>query len=441
MDNYMLIKQELLALIEETDGKRCLFTRNPKTDFSRVKKWTFAEIMRFMISMQGESLNCELLKYFHCDHNMPTKSSFNQRRAQILPDAFEYLFHRFTDTVNKDKLFQGYRLLACDGSTFTSVSNPEDTETHICWEGASKGYNQMHLNALYNLKTKIYQDAIIQPIHGSNENAAFCNMIDRYQGPQKTVFIADRGYESYNILAHILEKEMFYLIRVKDVEKKGGILYHLLDNSTVDMGSFDIDRSITLTRKQTKEIKADPQTFRYLPLSVHFDFLDKITRPFYEMNLRIVRFPLSDHSYESILTNLPRDLFPNDMIKELYHMRWGIETSFRELKYAVGLNNFHSKKADFIKQEIWARLIFYNFSEAIIARVAVRKSNRKKTYLYQLNHTNAIHICRMFLSIRKEAPPDLDFLISRELLPVRPGRSDPRKVKIRSAVSFLYRVA
>ena len=25
-------------------------------------------------------------------------------------------------------------------------------------------------------------------------------------------------------------------------------------------------------------------------------------------------------------------------------MRWGIETSFRELKYAVGLTSFHSKK-------------------------------------------------------------------------------------------------
>ena len=52
-----------------------------------------------------------------------------------------------------------------------------------------------------------------------------------------------------------------------------------------------------------------------------------------------------------------------------------------------------------------------------------------------------IHICRFFLSIRKEAPPDVESLISRELLPVRPGRSDPRKVKFQSAVSFLYRVA
>ena len=128
-------------------------------------------------------------------------------------------------------------------------------------------------------------------------------------------------------------------------------------------------------------------------------------------------------------------------IKKLYEMRWGIETSFRELKYSIGLTNFHSKKSDYIIQEIWARLILYNFCEAITTQTVLKQSNRKRKYVYQINYTRTIHICRYFLSIRKEAPPDVESLISRELLPVRPGRSDPRKVKLQSAVSFLYRVA
>ena len=40
-------------------------------------------------------------------------------------------------------------------------------------------------------------------------------MIDRYKGEKKTIFIADRGYETYNIFAHVQEKGMYYLIRVK----------------------------------------------------------------------------------------------------------------------------------------------------------------------------------------------------------------------------------
>ena len=171
-----------------------------------------------------------------------------------------------------------------------------------------------------------------------------------------------------------------------------------------------------------------------------FDFFSQ-DQHFYELKFRVVRFPLSDDSFECIITNLPQKDFPSDAIKELYQMRWGIETSFRELKYAVGLINFHAKKPDYIIQEIRARLILYNFCEAITTRTLSHQSRHKKKHTYQLNYTRAIHICRFFLSLREKAPPDVESLISRELLPVRPGRSDPRKVRFRSAVSFLYRVA
>ena len=47
-----------------------------------------------------------------------------------------------------------------------------------------------------------------------------------------------------------------------------------------------------------------------------------------------------------------------------------------------------------------------------------------------------------FYRLKKEkAPPDVEYLIGHELLPIRPGRIDPRKVKPQSAISFLYRAA
>ncbi|WP_374972327.1 transposase [Blautia producta] len=45
----------------------------------------------------------------------------------------------------------------------------------------------------------------------------------------------------------------------------------------------------------------------------------------------------------------------------MYGRRWGIECSFRELKYTIGLTNFHAKKVEYILQEIFAWLIIYNF--------------------------------------------------------------------------------
>ena len=122
------------------------------------------------------------------------------------------------------------------------------------------------------------------------------------------------------------------------------------------------------------------------------------------------------------------DLEENPYYKmEFRALRWGIETSFRELKYAVGLTSFHSKKREYITQEIWARLILYNFCEIITAHVVIDKCTQK--HVYQVNYTFAIHICRYFISkMVEKSPPDVEALISKEILPVRPGRHDPRKV-------------
>ena len=141
-----------------------------------------------------------------------------------------------------------------------------------------------------------------------------------------------------------------------------------------------------------------------------------------------------------ILTNLPGNEFPIDGIKEPYALRWGIETSFRELKYAVGLACFHSKKREYIIQEIWARLVLYNFCEIITSHIAIEKCTKKHTC--QVNYTYAVHICRYFISkMAEKSPPDVEALISKEILPVRPGRHTPRKAKPKKAVSFLYRAA
>ena len=42
-------------------------------------------------------------------------------------------------------------------------------------------------------------------------------------------------------------------------------------------------------------------------------------------------------------------------------LRWGIKTSFRDLKYAIGLVYFHAKKLNSVLQEVHAALLVLNF--------------------------------------------------------------------------------
>ena len=191
----------------------------------------------------------------------------------------------------------------------------------------------------------------------------------------------------------------------------------------------------------TNEVKNNPDKYRLLSTTSTFDFFDKAA-PFYEVFYRAVRFRISDaEDYESIITNLPREEFSPSDIKELYHLRWSEEISFRHLKYSADLSAVHARKRSSILQEIWARAILYNFSFVIIRELAKINSNsRKGKYEYVINITRALHLIRDLLLKRKGGlpPPDLEALISKETLPLRPGRNDPRNVRRQSVIGFNY---
>lgn len=170
--------------------------------------------------------------------------------------------------------------------------------------------------------------------------------------------------------------------------------------------------------------------------SVTWDFENICT-----LKYRVVRFLLSSGEYETIVTSLSRAEWSLEKIKELYNMRWGIETSFRELKYNIGMIHFHTKDEAFMKQEIFANLIAYNFCLAIAMTVKIRDYNSKK-YEYRIDFSFAIHVIKDYLRDFSKSPPDkIDRIISKKLCPVRKGRADIRKMKPKNVIPFIYRVA
>lgn len=135
------------------------------------------------------------------------------------------------------------------------------------------------------------------------------------------------------------------------------------------------------------------------------------------------------------------DLSEEEIIKR-YGYRWNIESSFRKLKYTIGLSNFHSYKPELIKQEIWARLIAYNLTETMINWTFIEKAERKHTY--KVNFSVAAHICRIFLRLATEENPiDVADLLKRELIPVRKDREYNRlqTAHFRKPRYFIYRAA
>ena len=246
-----------------------------------------------------------------------------------------------------------------------------------------RGYNLLHLNALYDLESQLYLDTVIQDGQEEHESRALVELVDRSELTEPVILIADRGYEAYNNMAHMEQK------------------------------------------------------YRWIPSKVHFDYIRDTSDALYPISFRVVRFAVKEGLYETVITNLPADRFPPPLLRELYHKRWGIETSFRDLKYTLALTHFHAKKRSFIKQEIFSRMTLYNFASLLRLHAIFTQSEGK--YLYRLNAAFAAHIAREFL-LGFIPATKVEPLVAKFPLPVRPGQQKPRNMRVKRPASFRYRM-
>ena len=434
------VKKLLFSVIDSITENYTDYVNDAKTDFTRARKLSFPTIIKAIIGMESKSITNELIDLFPNVESLPSASAFVQQRQKIKIDAFRRVFEEFTSKL-LSKSEKDLVMLAVDGSDIQIPTSPEDTSSYYPGTNGQKPYNLLHLNAMYNLENHLYTDVIIDGKMMSNEHSALQKMVDR-SPIHKALVIADRGYESYNSMAHIQEKGWYFLIRIKD--GINGIKNGL---DLPDTPEFDVDIHMKLTRKQTNEMKklfaTDRNHYKLIPHSTPFDYLPLKLRKhedtqFFELNFRIVRFKVNENLYETVLTNLDKKDYLPEKLKELYNYRWGIETSFRDLKYTIGMLDFHSKKVMCIHQEIYAHLIMYNFAEMITSHVVIEKKQRK--YTYKANFSVAAHMCRQFFR-GKTTSPNLETIIARNTIPIRTGRHRERNLTVKVFHGFLYRVA
>ncbi|MBO5469719.1 MAG: transposase [Lachnospiraceae bacterium] len=116
--------------------------------------------------------------------------------------------------------------------------------------------------------------------------SAFIRMLYAQSNDQKTIYIADRGYESYNIIAHIDSLNQKFLIRIKD-NKSGGFLKFFFQP---DSEEFDEEYTRKFTRKSsTRHLKTNEF---YIPIRHKYHQMDFFTEEHegYEIYSRIIMF-------------------------------------------------------------------------------------------------------------------------------------------------------
>ncbi len=440
MNSVKKIDKNLELAIDKVVANKEKYVMNPKADFTRSRKLPMKDVLNHILSMGGGTLREELFNISKRNNVALTSSAFVQQRAKISSNAFKDILRNFNAVSKDTKTYHGYRLLAADGSDINCARNP-DSPNYLSTNQHPKGFNQIHLNALFDICNHTYFDISVQPRKEFDERRALIEMLRENCFEEKTIIVVDRGYESYNMFANFLNTDnVDFICRVKT---GSGAMF---DIKNLPMEELDCDISFEVTTTQRKEDKLLGRRFIQTgskkgkknsnkTIISNWDFPSP-----YTLKLRVVRFLLDSGEYETLVTSLSRADFQLEEFKKLYHMRWDIETSFRDLKYSIGVTHLHSKKDDSVLQELYAAVIIYNYCSRISGSQQVIKQQPCK-YLYKINFTMAIHICKTFYRSIKKDYEELVYDIGRHSEPVRPGRKDIRNLRTTRFLGFSYRVA
>lgn len=483
------VDKALLESFEDTAKQLNKYVANPNSDFTRPRKLPLGRIVGLVITMGGKQLRDEIRQctnrafrrffvksvkkdiIYHlenledclksndsegellkCASNFPvsnlppTVSAFTQQRKKLSYTFLRDMFHKFNSSMMEympNRTYNDYHLLGLDGSDSRFPFNPMETDYIINADGSAP-YCSHHVDCLYDVRTHIYLDASTGGKSKSDEKAVGIELIERCP-LEKVILMADRGYESYNFLAHLVERGWKFIVRAKDVESNG-IVANL---NLPDTPTFDIDVELTLTNKQTNEIKKlaemYPNTVRIVS-GKRFDYFPNTCKKgdaicVYKMKLRIVRIEVEKGKYEILITNLERDQYPPSELKYLYHLRWNIELGFRDVKYTLEILKVHSRKISNIKQEIYGKLIFNNYVRLITNYVEDNMiDNSTKKYPYQANFVAAVGTVRRYCNAEIDLIESLA-QIKQDINPVRDGRQCERNIRPKRPPMMNYRGA
>ena len=433
-----IAKKKLDSAISAISDISWLYSKDPKSDFTRERKLPMNSMLRLLLKFSGKSLQSELSAYYSPPktiyQRIPTKSAFTQQRQKLLWEGCYTLFRTFTDSLPCLRLFDGYQLLACDGSSVCIPRNEKEEQYSIVTKDGYNSYNMLLINGLFDILNRIYVDAIVDPGLYRRESAALLAMVNRIGSPESSIILADRGYEGYNTIAHLIESMVNFVIRAKDLDSNGFL--HTLHLPSE--GELDIDVSRILTTSYAQIYQNDD---RYACVRRKaFDLWDSSGT--YDIRFRLVRILLPDGTYECLVTNLPRDKFPPEKLKKLYHLRWGIENAYRDLKYPVDLLHFHGKSAQSVLQELFCSLTMFNYCAYLCVHAEILHIHKGTKYRYKVNFANAVGPCRSYLH---GSIGEMELLDRLRLAPtpIRPDRHVPRPSRMneQSSREFNYRAS
>lgn len=420
--------------------------RSKDTYFTRhTGPLTFAAILLAILHGFSHSLQGSLDSFFQRWENNPSlwsrisKSAFCQARRKIAAAAFEELNTALLSWVDQERplrLGHGLRLLALDATTYRLPRSPDLFELF-----PPPGMDKNPL-ALSSTLFDVLNGFILHTfLHASDCGERALALAHAAHWRRADLLLFDRGYFGFWFFAWLRQRGVKYCTRATGSTWKPIVAFARSRRAWA-----------VVTLRPSPEAVA--QCRRYgLPLV--------------PMRVRLIRVLTAAGTEEILLTSLlDRRRFPERLFPDLYHLRWGIEGCFRDLKWRFQIENFSGRSPLAVQQDFRATVLAFNlkavFTHTAQAQLDAERSapeaeflpgpqrgrprNRPVPLAYRVNHSYAVSVLQDALTplLRpSESGDDLDSLIPSLLATlmknreaVRPQRSFPRKRVVRDRPIF-----
>jgi len=327
-----------------------------------------------------------------------TVSAFSQARKRIRHTAFIELNEKaVVDVLYRDGdylRYKRFRLLGIDGSKIRLPETPEINKEFgqiIYTNGQNDTPKGHHTYAqgsvLYDVLNQVAIDAVLGQATDYEVDLALRHLPKTQDGD---LILADRNYASYFFLARLTQANRDFIVRCSAGSFKAA--------TAMLAGQGAASQRVTLIAPHTlQELKA-----LGLPK---------------QLTVRFVRVLLDTGEYEVLVTSLLDEVeYPASDFKEIYRLRWEVETFYGVVKTRLQLENFTGKTVESIKQDFYATIYITGLESLLTDQAEERLSQKKTTHEYHVNKAVAFNAIKNQVIDLLYCESDLDLLVLRGFL-------------------------
>ncbi|HSW62573.1 MAG TPA: IS4 family transposase [Dissulfurispiraceae bacterium] len=393
--------------------------RRYQQDFVRQRRLPFHSMILFLMNMIKGSVQDELDYFFKAIRTqevsvrMVTKSAFTKARKKLHHQAFIELSRNLVSFFYDHfpcRRWKGFRILAIDGSTIKVPRTKECADHFGTWTPAKgEPCPVARISTLFDAINGVVVDALIRPKEQGERSLAAEHL---QQVKAKDLVLLDRGYPAFWLFALILSRQAHFCARIKS--------------------SWKEIRRFTNSGKKEGVIT--------LPMSfVSIEQCRLFNLPIAPISVRAIRVELDNGEIEVLLTSLmDKALYPCEIFKELYRLRWTTEKNYKTAKCRIEIENFSGKSVESVCQDFHAKVFALNLTAVMThpAQKIINLQREHKKYAYRVNITQALSKMKdavVLLFIRSNVMELLTQLLDlfiAAIEPIRPGRKYPRKQSV-----------